>query len=83
MIQPDKDVLMAIHRLRSDPNFHRFVKWIYDSMIDSSLKNNGTKEDWLFRQNQGGNLRLSEIIEQVEHVEESLARAQETQKGMI
>jgi len=80
MIAPDKDVVMAIVRLKSDQGFQRITKWLSDSLVKQSIDNNGERDDILNRQTQGRNLELKEQLDYMRDAEAMLDNMKDPQK---
>jgi len=80
MIAPDKDVIMAVFRLKSDPGFQRVVKWMQDSLTKQSIDNNGERDDVLYRQMQGRNLEIEDQLNYIRDAEKTLESLKEPQK---
>lgn len=83
MIQPDKDILMAIFRLRNDPNFRQIIKWFRDSLMEQSINNNHSIDERVFRITQGENQNLEKILKEIDGIEENIKQRLEPPKSVV
>ena len=65
MIKPDEKISRALYNLQDNSNFEVVAKWIHDSMIDISLKNNKCTGETTIK-NQGRALVLEEMLVHIE-----------------
>lgn len=64
MIRPNNEVIKSIIALESNPFWQEIVKWINDSLIDGSMKNNKSIGEETIKR-QGRNLELEDILEHI------------------
>lgn len=83
MISPDRDILMAIVRLRGDANFEKLTSWMRLSLDRQSRDNNHVREGDVSSQNKGRNLELEELLGHIENAETDLKRLQEQPRGVV
>lgn len=57
-----EQVLRAMMHIRTDVKSEPFLKWMRDSLVEDSVKNNGQRDEVECRMMQGRNQRLQEII---------------------
>lgn len=65
MMTPDEKVLSAIVRLRNDPDFEVFEKWLEDSYMEELRLTAGMEDATHTRWSQGKCQMLSQLLEDV------------------
>jgi hypothetical protein len=61
--KPEKDVMIAFSRLRGNPNFETFIKFIRECRDRTDREGSKAVEDYSVRWHQGGSQDLTEILD--------------------
>ena len=65
MIKPNEEIARAILNLQDNSSFELLAKWIHDSAVDISIRNNASVGDMTLK-NQGRALELYELLGHLE-----------------
>ncbi len=72
--KPDRQLLVALSALESDPNFQLVLNWLFSSQEELYKNTSYIKDEVLVRWNQGAVQAVIEIIEVVMNSRQSLDR---------
>ncbi len=72
--KPDRQLLVALSALESDPNFQLVLNWLFSSQEELYQNTSYIKDEVLVRWNQGAVQAVIEIIEVVMNSRQSLDR---------